>query len=608
MAWYDVVTWKHAIEKHSRENTYKALIRGIVTFCDTCPYSKIYEMMSVYSPDIIIPEDNKGSRIAACVYIIQNIISNDNYMSLCAYEYLNMLIKGINDVDDTHNILVRYKEHVRSYISHHVPVWYARALKEHKLSILPKSEYTNACYNVNMKSVEILHELPIFDEWMICVYNQFEDGEEYRNLLHHAFEKTHKTIGDINLLIRELLPNNAVHLGVAEWMLFASHMGYDTLLDFVIQSGIRGELFAMSSIPLEELLDVIEGAKEAYFHDNDATISISDALHMGEIFDVDGELYVSRESEKFYVPQAFARGISRRPDITYEIYETVLRNLSWWEAPSPEPYTRRYSCEMPLSQGGKIDAMFLGGVLSTAHKAVFRDFIDNKDKWEDNLMYCRANTRGSREWNNFCIALSNHRFLTLDDVKDMGMIDWDWEDLSRNPSIATPENILTNSHLPWVWGRWGISASPGITEEFVIENWEKGINFGSSHAMDMYGNSCGTLSNNHSVVTPRLIDSLPDMSWSFKYNGISSNPNITLPWFLNTVREREWDMDVIVANIKPDIDVAIRAIQAWWRLIYSKRQCAQLASKVEEWWYSPDCKPAAKIRNEVFLKNWRECV
>jgi hypothetical protein len=604
MAWYDVVTWKHAIEKHSRENTYKALIRGIVTFCETCPYSKIYEMMSVYSPDIIIREDNKECRIAACVYIIQNLISNNNYMSLCAYEYLNMLIKGISDVDDTHNILVRYKEHVHSYISHHVPVWYARALKENKLSILPKSEYTNTCYNVNMKSVEILHGLPIFDEWMICVYNQFEDGEEYRNLLHRTFENTHRTIGDINLFIRELLPNNAVHLRVTDWMLFARSMGYDTLLDFAIQSGIGGELFAMSSIPLEELLDVIEGAREAYYEDNDVTRCIPDEIQEGEIFDDDGEPYICHGSEKFYIPQALARGISRRPDITYEVYETVLRNLSWWEESSPEPYIRRYSCEMPLSQNGIIDAMFLGGVLSTTHEAVFRDFIENKSKWEDNMIYCRDNKKDSCEWNNFCIALSNQRFLTLEDVKDMEMIDWDWEDLSRNPSIATPENILTNSHLPWVWGRWGISASPGITEKFVIENWEKGINFGSRHT----GNSCGTLSNNHSVVTPELIDSLPDMSWSFTYNGISPNPNITLPWFLKTVREREWDMDVIVANIKPDSDVAIRAIQAWWRLIYSKRQCAKLASEVQEWWYSPDCKPASKIRNDLFLKNWRECV
>jgi len=607
MAWYDVVSWESDIRRHTRENTHKALIRELCHFCTTCSVDIIECIIDEFAHLLVqgIPDDDKVRRIAVFVYLVCQLMRNEHYMSFRIFEYIQQLVDGLRGIAIYRDIVDRYQSYVKGYLTHHVPLWYAKALKDGKLPVYHIDEYRNSRYGVDMKSVNILRGMPVFDEWMVCVYNTFEDGDEYRELLHGICAVYPRTPDDIRFLISKLTFAKVEHLGVEEWMLFARQMGYNTLMEFVMNSGIRGDFFAASSIPLEELLAVINGAREVYYNDDQATIYAPDARELGDIADDDSEQWHVPVPEKFYNPKSLARGISRRPDITYDHYETVLRTLPWWVEPSPEPYAAIGICELPISQYGDIDAMFIGGVLSTQYESVFRDFIDNLDKWGDNLVYCRESMGGTRGWNNLCMLLSTQVFLTLDDVKNMPMIDWDWEELSRNPSIATPENILANEHLPWVWGRWGISKSPGITPEFVMTHWENGINFGISIERDELG---GTLSSNHHVVTQELIDSLPDMPWYFGYAGIAENPNITLPWFLKMIDVREWDMQAIVVNVRPDDDLAVRAIQAWWRIIHVKRRCALLAKEVEEWWYSPDCKPASKMRETMFWENHRECV
>lgn len=610
MAWYDVVSWEAVIQKHALDNTYTAIIREITRYCTTCSNRDIQVILTEFAHvfEHMVPAEEKEQRVAVFVFLVKSILRNENYMSFKAYQYIQEMIEGIRGTGAYRQIVDIYRSYVKSYVTCHIPVWYAKALKEGKLPMYDIDSYRHSRYDAHMESVKLLRGMPVFVEWMLCVYNHSMDGDEYRELLHRTCSDSHRTIGDIRLLIRELHPGkNVEHLRMEEWRMLMRKMGYDTLIEFAIQSGIRGDVFAMSSIPLDELLAVIDGVREAYDNDDQLTVYVPEAREFGDIPDDDSEQYLLPMPEKFYTPKSLARGISRRPNITYEIYETVLRTLDWWVEPSPgEPSRMRYMCEMPTSPYGEIDAMFLGGVLSTQHEEVFRDFMDNKEKWGDTLFYCREHTRETRKWNNFCMALSTQVFLTLDDVKEMTMIDWDWEELSRNPSIATPENILSNMSLPWVWGRWGISASPGITPEFVINHWENGINFGvHPHIDDERG---GTLSSNHSVVTPDLIDSLPDMTWSFGYHGLAQNHNMTLPWVLRTLRVRDWHIETILTTVKPDDDLAARAIQAWWRLVQVKRRCVWLAKEVEEWWYSPDCKPASKMRESMFWENHRECV
>jgi hypothetical protein len=253
---------------------------------------------------------------------------------------------------------------------------------------------------------------------------------------------------------------------------------------------------------------------------------------------------------------------------------------------------------------GRVDAMFLGGIMTSPYEHVFRDFMNNKNKFRDILDPEYHRRYDDVRWEWFSSAISRNTYLTIDDVKDLPEIHWDWESLSSNESIATPENILSNMSLPWVWGRWGISASPGITPEFVKEHWENGINFGDRTTAHEGEDSC-TLSSNHTVVTPDLINHFPDKSWNYGYRNLSQNCNLTTPWLLTHLSDRKWDIATVIMHVKPDNILAIKAIQSWWRILAAKRRCARLAAEVEEWWYNPDCKPAARIREDMIWRNHR---
>ena len=52
--------------------------------------------------------------------------------------------------------------------------------------------------------------------------------------------------------------------------------------------------------------------------------------------------------------------------------------------------------------------------------------------------------------------------------------------------------------------------------------------------------------------------------------------------------------------IKPDEDLAAKCIQSWWRLEQVKRRLRILAGEVNEWWFSPDCFPATRVRRLAF--------
>ncbi len=101
--------------------------------------------------------------------------------------------------------------------------------------------------------------------------------------------------------------------------------------------------------------------------------------------------------------------------------------------------------------------------------------------------------------------------------------DWDWESLSRNPTI-TWEIVKTNPDKDWDW--WGLSWNPNITWEIIQANPDK--------PWDLWG-----LFGNHNItweivqaslpknlnITWEIVKTNPDKDWDWW--GLSSNPNIT---------------------------------------------------------------------------------
>lgn len=193
--------------------------------------------------------------------------------------------------------------------------------------------------------------------------------------------------------------------------------------------------------------------------------------------------------------------------------------------------------------------------------------------------------------NDLMYNLSMSQTITINDVLDFQHLSWDWEVLSRNPVIATPENINTYSQLPWVWGRWGISASPSLTEEFIEENFER-LN------KSVYPYDGGSLLQNPSITTS-IVDNHPEVEWDYTNNGLSNNSNVKLDYFLRNIRQN-WDLYSLIQNISLCEETAARAIQSCWRIHCTHKKAKWLANEVVEWMFHPDCKPAMKIRKKHF--------
>lgn len=177
--------------------------------------------------------------------------------------------------------------------------------------------------------------------------------------------------------------------------------------------------------------------------------------------------------------------------------------------------------------------------------------------------------------------------ITIEDVLDMCHLDWDWENLSRNPNIATPEHIDKYPNLPWVWGRWGISSSPSLSEEFIEKHFDL-LN------KSIYPCDEGSLPHNPCLTT-NIIDSHPEIDWDYTHRGLSKNTNVTLPYFIKNINQG-WELHALVESISLCENTAVEAIQSCWRIYKTRQKAKWLADKVVEWSYHPDCKPGINIR------------
>ena len=603
MSWYDIQQWKNTIQEHSRFNTSKGCIRELVRYCAVISERTLIanrEKYTYYDGDERIGVNRE--RILMLVHCLTMFIQNPHYESHALYNTINTLLTDVHKDDTCRHLIDSASSMLNHWLTRSVPTWYARALRDGKMVQSDIDNYSHTHYDADIDSFKILRGTRVFDDYMVIIHTSFDNEDEYRELFRETFANERRTLDDIRTYINEVISDNIRHIGTEEWMMFASQMGYGTIEEFVLNSGIRAHTFVTSGVPLDELLHVIDIARTSYY-DDDATLYMEDIEESG-VDTTFADTGVVHGDTIFFNTREIARSLSQRPDITYDVYVNMLCTLPWWTDTPSMPYNRRHFCQIPTSPTGSVDATFISGILSeSSYGHVFRDFMDNKNKWRDILNPANRWRNGSSDWKWFFSALSRNVHLKMDDIKELSEVDWDWEELSSNDSIATPDNILSNMSLPWVWGRWGISASRGITPEFVKEHWENGINFGDSPG-NRYSDG-GTLSGNISVVTPELIDYYPDKTWNYDYYNLSSNTNITMPWLLRNLTRGDWEISHIITLVKPDRELAVRAIQSWWRIVMAKRRCFWLASEVEEWWYNPDCKPAARMREDMLWRNHR---
>lgn len=601
MAWYDAMRWHDFIHTHATTNTPKALPRGMVGFCSRCPDSHITSLYHSYQCDDPPGMDNTTSyvemirrmRVAIFIRILTNYATGRGIGSYDTLMTTRKIYDSLRENPMYDVFVTECSERVDAFLGNQIPEWYAWCIANRILEPLvsPEAYHYSSHYATTVK-LNILRGTDIYKEHEVLANGTFDDSEDYCSRVRVAVVSGRLT-GDLLIeFIRYADLENLAHLTHSVWVLCMETLGCENVYDLAEHTGLRLEYLASSQISLPLFLDAMERARNLHQSDEDITPGI-----------VSGTVSFVVEYN-----DAVIRNMGLRSDMTYECYLKILRNTPAWNSVSVgESGTQRtrHECDMPLSPivgspYGYVDAVFWGGLVSTPHEHVLRDFMDNKEDWRHILKYCREKTGETPGWRGYCMGISRREYLTLEDVLELPEIEWDWENLSRNASIATPENIRRHPELPWVWGDWGISASKGITPEFILENHNKGLVF----IEQAQAPSGGTLSNNP-VVTTDIIDKLTDHPWDYSYSGLSNNPNVMIPWLLANLNQ-DWDPVDLVSHIQPDTEVAAKAIQAWWRLIIVKRRCAWLASEVEEWWYNPDCKPAAKIRDDLIWSKYRD--
>lgn len=575
MSWYDVQRWERNIQLHTQSNTWKSLLRCAVSVCSRCSSSKIDSILSMYQyllDEMDRPPTIQEGRLIVLCFVLRRSIHNKNYESLALYYHVRTFMMNLRDqyeylTQHLQNVLYELDNEMKDTM----PVWYARGLLDEAIPLDSIDSYEYASFDANLVSYILLKSLPVYNDWEVLINTEFEDGDAYRELFHTVFTNPiHSTQESVETIIQQGRKHNFQYFGKEEWNVMARITGYDSYVTFIANYVyITTDIVIQSHLSLEDIL------------------------------------YIVRETtsqSSFYNPLKLAFELGKRPDITYDYYINVLQKQPWWNEECPPECLPICSESIPICMD-LIEIEFLGGIILTRHKHVFREFISHIDEFREILCLCKdIGNWGICNWKSVCSVLSMKTFLQLDDILELPEVDWSWEDLSRNPAIATPDNILTHPELPWVWGRWGISASPAITKEFIMKYWENGINFGD--AGEEWRGESGTLSGNHTVVTSDLVDTFPEHRWSYKHEGLSSNPNITLPW-LRKHLEKPWDIETVVFNVSPDRDIAANAIQSWWLRLRALRRCAVLAFEVEEWWYSPDCNPAVKMREDLIWSQYR---
>ena len=166
--------------------------------------------------------------------------------------------------------------------------------------------------------------------------------------------------------------------------------------------------------------------------------------------------------------------------------------------------------------------------------------------------------------------------------------------LSRH--LFSPKNVEKYPDFPWDW--YEISQLCPLDYEFIKQYKDK-LFQEEKRYIPFYNTSLET------------IDKIMNDTENEFHNivvcadGVSQNINITIPWFIEKVEcgkvpLKKWCLLEVMSIIKPDKDLAAKCIQSWWRLEQTKRRLRILAGEVNEWWFSPDCFPATRVRRLAF--------
>lgn len=157
--------------------------------------------------------------------------------------------------------------------------------------------------------------------------------------------------------------------------------------------------------------------------------------------------------------------------------------------------------------------------------------------------------------------------ITWEIVRENPNCAWNWNLLSKNPKVATPDIIRKNPNLPWK--RRFFASNPSMTIEFVLEIFYSGIGFERIPG----GWDWKALSDNPSVATWENVCKYPDLPWAYDIlsgnrsitweiiqanpypngyswcmSGISANPNITSEIIRENHDKYDWDWEELTTN------------------------------------------------------------
>jgi hypothetical protein len=173
----------------------------------------------------------------------------------------------------------------------------------------------------------------------------------------------------------------------------------------------------------------------------------------------------------------------------------------------------------------------------------------------------------------------------------------------------SPENVEKYPDFPWEWEC--ISKNCVLNYDFIIKYRHLLFKDSISRSVEVMAYMTDKYKPWHLTpieVIDEIVEKMPEEYKTLidvSYGGLSTNTNITIPWFIDKVESgvfplKKWSLLEVLSSVHPDKNLAATCIQSWWRLEQSKRRHRILAGEVNEWWFSPDCFPASRVRRLAF--------
>lgn len=112
------------------------------------------------------------------------------------------------------------------------------------------------------------------------------------------------------------------------------------------------------------------------------------------------------------------------------------------------------------------------------------------------------------------VNFSNNPNLTIEFVLSHPMFDWDYTNLSRNPSISTPSNLIKHASFPWVYPM--VFGSSAFSEQDILQHYFEKKEIEPIHLIVSYNKN----------ITPHFFKMIK-LPWTVYMNYLGHNEHFT---------------------------------------------------------------------------------